>query len=214
MPLSAFPSGCGSWCGWKSWRDSDRDAALRITHLSFCDREQGTVRSGIRTHVRGVWTRCFTTWLSFKCGGCLFSVQDTFLCIRESNPPFPRLTAGCFPVKLMHRKCCCLCLCKARISSYGYKSYALLLFVLLSAPTLYDPFPGFSWKKSCELSVSGEFAAFFIFQQGFSANCRSSRSRIWAIMLSGSITFSTGPKDRMRIRISVSSPFLYHSVTR
>ena len=35
MPLSAFPSGYGSQCGWKSWRDSDRDAALRITHLCF-----------------------------------------------------------------------------------------------------------------------------------------------------------------------------------
>ena len=81
--------------GGKSWRDSDRDAALRITHLFYqvseqgarhvppchlpgrqylfrvrggfavCTfmvfTEQGTVQSGIRTHVRGVWTRCFTT---------------------------------------------------------------------------------------------------------------------------------------------------------
>ncbi len=77
---------CGSRCGWKSWRDSDRDAALRITHLSFCDREQGTVRSGIRTHVRGVWTRCFTTWLSFNCGGCLFSGKARFKAGTKGEP--------------------------------------------------------------------------------------------------------------------------------
>ena len=80
-----------------------------------------------------------------------FCKQDTVFMHTGVEPAVPRLTAGCFPAKRMHRKCCCLCLCKARLSSYGYKSYALLLFVLLLTATLYDPFPGFSWKKSCEL---------------------------------------------------------------
>lgn len=44
---------CGSWCGRKSWRDSDRDAALRITHLSFVTGNKAPFRMGFEPMYAG-----------------------------------------------------------------------------------------------------------------------------------------------------------------
>lgn len=61
-----------------------------------------------------------------------------------------------------------------------------------------------SWKKSCELSC---FEKNRKNHSSFSCSAawRARRWRSRSAMLSGSRTFSTGPKERMRIRISVSS---------
>ena len=85
------------------------------------------------------------------------------------EPATSRSETGRSPLELMDSAELLPVSLQSTVCFYESKSYAVLLFVLLSTATLYDPFPGFSWKKSCELSVLGRVRCFFSFFNKVSA---------------------------------------------
>ena len=76
--------------------------------------EQGIVETGFEPAIAG-----FDPAANPFSYSCLLLMplrrQDTVFMHAGVEPAFPRLTAGCFPLKLTHRNGCCLCLSKARL---------------------------------------------------------------------------------------------------
>ena len=153
---------------------------------------------GIRTRTNTVLNRVLYHWanVSFVCCLCL-SVKTLIACQNLPNMN----TAGCC-LRLqstiflwLQNKVgyCCSCFCELTIPSQVVKIME---------------------KKLRTPRFRRFVRSFLLFYWVFRANCFSIRSRICWTIVSGSNTFRTDPKESIRIRISVSSPYLYQSVIR